>query len=197
MRTRRVRARALSRRALRARIDPDNNCNSKKQVPLLNLLLQSKTPLFARVLTRSLLLRRQPYIIADKIGGYVAAPEIRVMNYLKVKKNSRGNTVDLAFVKGSCHSVNGFLTIPPPSHQFSNERIIIRGDDITRIGATVHPYSRPAGWVVKLNLPRIRQEILIRIFRVNPAFNGMAGDLNLLLFKAQRLPGGNLNLLLY
>src|SRR5690606_26801344 len=105
----------------------------------------------------------QPDIIPDKIGGYVATPEIRVVNNLEVKEDGRGNAINLEFIKGSGHPVDGFFPVLPPGDQLGDERVVIRGDGITRICATVHPHPRSAGRVIELDLARGGHKVLIWI----------------------------------
>src|SRR5580765_4519089 len=78
------------------------------------------------------------------------------------------------FSKCAVHGVDGFTPGPGYGYDFTNHGIIIRRDGISGINVRIYAYPMTTGLVEGSYSSRRRPEIIIWIFCINPAFDGMA-----------------------
>ena len=87
------------------------------------------------------------------------------------------------------------FTIFAPGNQFAEHRVVEWRDLVAFFDATVHPPSRTLrGFAIQLQSAGSRQEIIARVFGIQPHFDRMADQRNLGLSHRQRFAAGHTNL---
>ena len=83
-------------------------------------------------------------------------------------------------------------------NDFGNHTIVVRWNRIARIDCRIHAQANPSTWKVEIgDLSWTWCKVKGRIFRIDPAFNGMTGNLDIFLTHRQFLAFSNLNLLFH
>ena len=96
------------------------------------------------------------------------------------------------------HLHQGIETILSMDNDFGNHTIVVRWNRIARIDCRIHAQANPSTWKVEIgDLSWTWCKVEGRIFRIDPAFNGMTGNLDIFLTHRQFLAFSNLNLLFH
>src|ERR1035438_6666301 len=85
-------------------------------------------------------------------------------------------------------------TLFPYTTLFRSQGVVLHGDGPAGIDAAIHANAGTQRAAEASDLAGIREEIVIRIFRVDAAFNGRAAPRHLLLGEWQAASGGDLDL---
>src|SRR5579862_2240910 len=83
------------------------------------------------------------------------------------------DSLDYKSIEGAPHARDRLRPVAPVRDQLCDQRIVIRRDDGIRVSSRIHTNSRATGHAESGNVPRRWHESL-RIFRVDPALNGVA-----------------------
>ena len=92
---------------------------------------------------------------------------------------------DAIFLQCAAHAQDGLGARFAPDDQLGDHRVVIRRDLETGIYARVHADARTGGQQAVRDAPGGWQEIIIRIFGVDAAFDGMTVEFDIFLFVAQ------------
>ena len=125
-----------------------------------------------------------------------ALAEVAISNQVFLQVDIGLDAFDHGLGKGNGEPRNGLFARVAIRNDLADQRIIVGRHGIARIGVGIDAYAGAAGHVQRGDLPRRWREF-VRIFSVDTAFNGMAPQVNIPLFVAQLLTGGNEDLFLY
>src|SRR5690625_2619888 len=105
------------------------------------------------------------------------------------------NAIDDQFAEGLLHAGQGAGAIAAMGDDLGDQRVVVWGHGVAAVQVGVHPNARAAGSVVVLDGPWAGHEG-DRVLGIDAALEGVTGDGDVLLANAQRVAGGNAELLL-
>lgn len=108
-------------------------------------------------------------------------------NDFLMQRNGRLHAFNDKFFQRPAHAHDGGVAGRRVHDQLGNHAVIKRRDGVTRINFGIHPYAEAARRMPFGNFTRAGSESL-RVFGVDPAFDCMTVELDVLLFKADRAP---------
>ena len=101
----------------------------------------------------------------EKRSGDFAAAKFRVVDDVFDERNIGGYAANAKFAQRAVHAIACFVEIFSPSGDFDEERIVIRGEDCTRVRRTaVETDAESGGRAIRGNLSVVGREIIFRIF---------------------------------
>ncbi len=109
-----------------------------------------------------------------EIGGDGAGEEFRIVEDFQEERDSRRQPFHHHFAQRALHARNGFRAIVAPADDFGQQRIVIRGHFIPGIQVTVDADEWAAGGEILFHQPGAGHHVAVGIFRIHPAFDGMA-----------------------
>ena len=83
---------------------------------------------------------------------------------------------------------------PSSNHKLGEQGVIIGRERVVLVDRTVDPYSDATRRVIGGDGAGARTKLIARIFRIDPALNGMALERDIPLVNLQGLPGRNRDL---
>ena len=110
-----------------------------------------------------------------------------------MQRNGRLHAFNDKFFQRPAHAHDGGVAGRRVHDQLGDHAVIKRRDGVTRINFGIHPYAEAARRMPFGNFTRAGSESL-RVFGVDPAFDCMTVELDVLLFKAERGAAGNADL---
>ena len=126
----------------------------------------------------------------------LALDEVPGAENLPVQRDRRLDTLDDQLVEGPAHPGDGLEPGRGMDDQLAQERVIVGRDGVAGLHMRVPPHARAARHPDRGDLAGRRAKVVVRVLRVDPAFDGMAAGDDILLAKGQGLAGGNPDLLL-
>ena len=101
------------------------------------------------------------------------------------------NPRDCTLIESSLHAFEGSGTIGRPDDQLADEGVIERRDVVTRVNVTVDSDSRPTRRQPARDATWCGTEVVLGIFCVDPSFDRMAFQLDVVLLNADRITAGD------
>jgi hypothetical protein len=123
--------------------------------------------------------------------------EVPIGENLLVKRNGRRNADNDKLLQRPQHPVDSFPPSFPKSDDLRQQGIVILRNDVFRVSVGIHSNPDAPGNVENVQFAGTRPEVVRRVLGVDPALDGMSGELNIVLFIAQRFPGRDSNLLFH
>src|SRR5688500_14494731 len=114
-----------------------------------------------------------------------------------MERNIRSHANDTIFFKCASHPQYGLGARLAPYNKFCDHRVIKGCDFKARINSCVDPYTGTCGNEAVCNTTGGWQEIIIWIFGIDAAFDGVTIELHLMLLVAQCASARHTNLLLH
>jgi hypothetical protein len=108
------------------------------------------------------------------IGRVIAADKSLIIHYPLMERNRGLNSFNAEILERSAHARDRACPCRINHNQFRNKRIIKRRNRISCIYMCVYPNPGSSGQNQRFNFSRRRNEIAIRVFRVNAAFYDVA-----------------------
>src|SRR5690606_11040853 len=100
------------------------------------------------------------------------------------------------FRQGDAHAGNGLLAGIAIGDQLADHGVVVGRHRIAGKDVGVHAHARPAWHVPVCDAPRAGDE-LERVLGIDPAFDGVAAELDVALAQRELFAGGNEDLLLH
>ena len=94
-----------------------------------------------------------------------------------------------------CMQAIAFVRVVAVNEQLGDQRIVIGRHAVAGRHVRIEANARPAWWLPAGNETRRRTKILRRVLGIDAAFDGVAAVMNVFLFVAKPLAGGDANLL--
>jgi len=128
-------------------------------------------------------------------GIEISFNEFAVAHDPLMKGDGRFNPLDDVFVEGAGHPVYGLFPRLGMDDELGDHRVVVREDLVLVVDGAVDPDPHSTGCMVAVDLAGEGGK-LEGILGVDAALDGVAGDLDVGLFEAQRDSGGATNLFL-
>ena len=100
------------------------------------------------------------------------------------------DAVDHDFIQGIAHARHGFFAGCAVGDQLADQRVVVRRYGVAAVQVRVDPHAIAAWGMEVLDLAGAGHEV-VRVFGVDPAFQGMAADHYVFLGKRQLVAGGD------
>ena len=91
---------------------------------------------------------------------------------------------DGTFIQGPFHPRHGVVAVLAPNDQLADQGVVEGRDVIARVDVAIDAYTRSAGGQPSGDPSGSGTEVMAGILGIDPAFDGMAGELDLLLADA-------------
>src|SRR6185437_621628 len=101
---------------------------------------------------------------------------------------------DNVLVDGATNARNCLIAVRAVGHKFREQRIVIGANIPSRINSTIEANAGAGGLDRRRNMAGAGKEVVIGIFGVYAALDGMTAKLNIFLSERQLLAGGDANL---
>ena len=111
----------------------------------------------------------------------LSSDEARVAQQRPVEAEQRGDPADLELFERAHHPTPGVVAVDVVDNQLRHERVVDIGDRRTRGDPGVDSHSRPCRLAVARDPPRAGQKAVGRVLRVDPAFDRVPGQPDVLL----------------
>ena len=95
------------------------------------------------------------------------------------------------------HAPDRVLPAVAPDHELAQQRVVVNGDLVPLVDAAVVPHPRPSGEPQGGDAPGTGQEALVGVLGVDPALDGVATLVEVVLAEGQPLPAGDADLELH
>ena len=122
---------------------------------------------------------------------HVATDEFRSVEHIEVELDRRRDAGDRAFVEGAFHPGHRMLPVRSPDDQLADQGVIEGGNVVAGVHVAVDAYPRAARGQPAGDSPGGWPEVVAGILRIDPAFDRVAAELNVLLADADRIAPGN------
>src|SRR5712692_1465833 len=120
-----------------------------------------------------------------------AAHKFRVRQNPAEQRSVRLDATDAVLFERAAQPRNGFLAAISPGNQFSQKRIVIGRHGPAGIDAVVEANPRAAGRAPRQNLSGRRKKVVLGVFGVEPALDGVAAGRDGLPREGQAVSGGD------
>ena len=118
--------------------------------------------------------------LLNKISCIVSSEELLIAEDRLQEISRCFDICDHQLAQRAGHSADGIRAVFAPDDQFAQHGIVIGRDAVAGINMTVKAHTASAGSIKHFDRSGMRTEIVLRIFRVDPAFDGVAFGLNAL-----------------
>src|SRR5713226_157874 len=116
-----------------------------------------------------------------EIRVHFAPAEEGVIQDHEVERDRRGDAADLKLHEGTPHTGDRLRAIGAPGNDLREQRVVVRGNDISRVDVGIDPHPRTSRGDKGGQRAGGGTEVLTRVFRVDPAFDGMAAVVHIAL----------------
>src|SRR5262249_34194065 len=130
----------------------------------------------------------------DESGVEAPLPKNRIRQQTPEERQVRADAGEMIFTERAGHALDGLLAPAGPHGQLRQQRIVVHGNREALIDARIETNAGTRGLGHARNLSGRREEILVRIFRVDTALDSSATPGNILLSELERLAGGDADL---
>lgn len=140
---------------------------------------------------------RQLRVGRDEPGIEVPAAEGRVVNDGQVERDGGLDPEHAHVPQGTIGAGQQVVPLQGPADQLGAHRVVMRRDGVAGVDGPVGAHARAARGEVAGDAAEARQEVVLRVFRVDAELHRIAAAGDLRLFVAQRLAGGDAQLFLH
>src|SRR3989475_1086710 len=120
-----------------------------------------------------------------EVRVHLATAEERVIQDHQMKRDGGGHPGNLELREGSPHASDSLIAVGAPGDDLGQQRVVVWGDRIARIGMGVDPHARTSGRHEGGHRAGGGPEVMPGILGVDAAFDGMAANLHVALVDAQ------------
>src|SRR5476651_89195 len=131
----------------------------------------------------------------NEAGVELAATEFRVTQDFLVVRGGGLDPLQTHVVEGTQATVHCLFPSQRPHHQFQAHGVVERRDGVAGVDRRVGTNARTAGCVVTGDLAEARQEVVFRVFGVDPELQRETAMLDVFLFHRKRQAGRDADLL--
>src|SRR5690606_28069061 len=135
-------------------------------------------------------------MLLDEARVHPAARELDVPEDLGVEGNRRGDALDPELVEGSPHARDRLVAGAAVDDELRDHRVVVRGNHVARVAVAVDANAHAPRRAEIDEAPGRRAEAVGRVFRVDPALDRPASELDIVLPVAEGFAGGDPDLLL-
>src|ERR671914_1826640 len=114
----------------------------------------------------------------------------------EVEGDGRLYALEAVFAEGAPGPADGFLSGEGPDYKLAHHRVVERGDLVPLVDGRVYPDTWAARDFEPGDLAWRRHKVLVGVLGVDPKLHRVPDHRHVLLLDAQRLAGGDSNLLL-
>src|SRR5512139_4217788 len=105
----------------------------------------------------------------------------------RLHEGNRGlHSTEYVLFEGPSHTADGFFPAAAPDRQLGQQRVIIGRYGVILVHGSVDADADSTGREIRRDSARTGQEIVFRVFRIDPALNRVTLQDNVLLLDAQR-----------
>ena len=108
-----------------------------------------------------------------KFCSIISIDIVRVVHQLPVKGYGRLYAFDYEFVQRSSHFIDGLFTRLSRGDELSNHAIVVGRNTVSTVDMRIHSYTVPSWDMQGCNPSRGWPEIVVRVFCIDSAFDGV------------------------